>query len=283
MVTLQININSLKSIKTHLVVVAIMILSSISFHCQSQVSGFLGKRFIIGVEVPAMVKFSLNPGIFDSDDFSYGYYAESDGDYVSTKKYKELSIVYRPTIKLEYVMSRKTSIEGIFRFFSPRVESPDFSENYRIGSTTFTRIYVPIERVKMNTTSFGLRFKWYAGDAISPIGIYQAIGMEYSQMKFAFEDNSFSAIKNNGSAKEVLYKNPSPDNESIFIFTYGVGKQHALNHSLLLNFGLEFGIPFAFPSLDSTVEESEWTPKTSGLSLRKHSLINIVLGLSLAG
>jgi hypothetical protein len=181
------------------------------------------------------------------------------------------------------VIRRKSSLEAIIRIFNPKVDAPNLISNVRnTNGDIENRYYVPKDRVKMKTMSFGLRYKWYAGDAISPIGIYQMFGLEYSRAKFEFEDDSFSWYKGNLPNRGPKYKNPDPNTSSIVIVSYGFGKQYALGNTLLMNLGIELGLPFRFPLAESSLTNADWADDNTAIAIRNHALINVTLGFALA-
>lgn len=242
----------------------------------SQVSGFLGKRLIIGFEVPA----TLKVGIWNDYEYTYGTY-ESDGNFVSREAYGSVSLKYRPTVKLEYVVSRKSSLQFFTRFFTPKVDAAGFRETQaKEGFNRFS--FTPKEKVKMRTINIGLSYKWYAGDAICPIGVYQTVGVEYSMMKFLYETDSFSAFNSEVFPNEIMYKNPSPEKAQVAIITYGVGKQYALGPTLLMNIGAEFGLPLKIYGVETNYSELLWAEHTGAREARYHALLNLVLGFSFA-
>ncbi|MFT6802943.1 MAG: hypothetical protein ACJA2N_002134 [Salibacteraceae bacterium] len=268
--------NSNKVIHSLITLVILTGISSVGF---SQVSGFLGKKLIIGVEVSSMVKFNL----LSDFDYKYGTYNAS-GNFVQGPEYSQVNLRYRPTIRLEYVISRKNSIQGIVRIFNPMVDAP----NYIVGQPTSWGateefVYKPKDRVKMKTINFGLNYKWYMGDALSPVGVFMTLGFEYSQIKFDLEEDSFSNNDSRyNSSSRITYGNPVPEKTSIIILTYGLGKQYALSNMVLMNVGMEFGLPLRLSKKEPEYEMDEWADKTAAVETRLHSLISVVLGFSLA-
>ncbi|MGB0805479.1 MAG: hypothetical protein ACPGRC_02245 [Salibacteraceae bacterium] len=278
MLNIKINMNNKHIFKGMKPFIAFILFATFQLTAASQVSGFLGKRFVVGLEIPTTLKL----GIWNDHHYDYGTYNEY-GNLTNIPDYKQVSIKYRPTIRLEYVITRKNSLEGIIRIFNPRVNTPSLTENYTdIYGNISSKNYIPKERVKMKTMSFGLRYKWFSGAAISPIGIYQVIGLEYSRMKFDFEDDSFSWYKRNGPNAGPEYKNPSINTSSIMIVSYGVGKQYALSNTLLMNIGIDFSLPLRLPKTETSLPNNEWADNTGAIAIRHHALFNITLGFGLA-
>jgi hypothetical protein len=96
-------------------------------------------------------------------------------------------------------------------------------------------------------------------------------------MKFEFTEDSFSSFTSRGTQK-IEYGTPTPEETSIFIITYGVGKQYALSNMILMNLGLELGLPLRLSKVESSYEIENWADKTGAVETRHHSLISVVLG-----
>ena len=76
----------------------------------------------------------------------------------------------------------------------------------------------------------------------------------------------------------------TPEETSIFIITYGVGKQYALSNMILMEFRLGTWAAFKdFQRWNLPMKLKNWADKNRrGLKTRHHSLISVVLGFSLA-
>ncbi len=247
-------------------------LLAVSIHTYGQVSGYLGKRILVGFEVPCIVKLNLMSPI----DYTYGYYNENH-NFVNTNEYAKVNFLYRPTFKVEYVFTRKSTVQMFVRIFNPKVDIPIFTRD----SNSQTLSYTPKSRVKMNTINIGVKYKLYFGDAVSPIGFYNSFGLEYSRMKFDVDTNTFSTDNYQYWNQGSNYAIPEPTTTSNFIASYCFGKQSTLGDHLLMNIGFELAIPIRLKKSEETVAEEDWAKTAGSIQTWKHSFVNVTLGFSL--
>lgn len=243
----------------------------------AQAPGLLGKRLFIGVETPMFA----NPGILRSETQNYYYYDNSGQLKTVSDKYGKFEFRIKPTVTLEYILNRKTSFQGFVRFYGLSTDTDVYQDTIHEYGEAKQVTFYPTERVKMNATSFGGKFKFFGKNHINPVGAYLSVGMEYSIQTFKYSENNFQGY---AGSRGVISRNPYYKKSSNLILTAGFGNQYAISHKVLLNLGLDFGVPLTnFWSVDKTATDLEnYTDRTSSKPISRFYLINIVLGLSLA-
>ena len=149
----------------------------ISATCFAQPAGLQGKRFIIGLEV------ATGPSFTFLNDYRYLDYYNSTGNTVWQEEPSPFGFVIKPTLYLEYILTRKSSLQVLGRYFTRKVDVESYAGPTSQNSTLVT--YHPTERTKATFISGGLRYKFYVNDALAPIGTYQTVALEYNLMHYA--------------------------------------------------------------------------------------------------
>ncbi|UTW65045.1 hypothetical protein KFE94_10165 [bacterium SCSIO 12643] len=251
-------------------------LFSITLHVNAQAPGFLGKRFMIGLEASTFA----NPGLFQEKE---PYYTISSSGNIQTDydKYSTFNFRIKPSLNIEYVLNRKTSIQAFVKYYSKAVDAEIYRDTiHEYGEAVFVDFY-PTERIKMNAISFGGKFKFFGRDHINPVGSYWSVGMEYVLQTLAYSDQNFQAYAS--SKGGVFSRNPYASKSSNLIFTTGFGKQYAVSHKLLMNLGLELGVPLTnYWSIDKNSQDPKAYPdRTTANDILGAYILNINIGLSL--
>lgn len=248
----------------------------IPLNLNAQAPGFLGKRFMIGVEASTFA----NPGLFQE---KMPYYTLSSNGNIQTDydKYSTFNFRIKPSVNIEYVFNRKTSLQAFVKYYSKSVDAETYRDTiHEYGEAVLTDFY-PTERVKMNAISFGGKFKFFGRNHINPVGSYWSVGMEYVLQTLAYSDDNFQAyaISKGG----VFNRNPYASKSSNLILTTGFGKQYAVSHKLLMNLGLEVGLPLTnYWSVDKNSQDPKAYPdRTTANDILGAYIININLGLAL--
>ena len=242
----------------------------ISIIANAQAPGYMGKKVSIGIDVPMIV---TGFDIFGLTDGDY-YYVKpnpSGGTSYANHEYSTIVFKYKPTLFLDFVLSRRTSIQVIARYFTSKVDV----HSYYIDTLGSTVTYDPSDRSKTRSIAFGLRYKLFYGYGISPIGKYFSFGLEYASTKFLVDETPF--YSNQG---EIGY----PKNTTSFavIPTFGMGIQQPISGSLLFNFGFEAGIPINPKNKGlSYTYSNDWANQNSAKNIRQSYLINVNIGISL--
>lgn len=261
-----------------------LLLIGTGINVQAQAPGYLGKRFLIGIELPMVAGIDIK-----RDNFSY---LEEDKNGNFSKVSKDYFFLYykvKPTVNLEYVLNRKSSIQVFGRFFSSKI---DISPFYDTVGTEIQQFY-PIDRAKAKTTSFGLKYKIFTGDGLSPVGKYISFGAEYASNKFEFQDKHF--INNEGY--QLIYREPQSTVSRTLVLTFGFGSQYPLGKSLIFNVGGELGLPlsifsnydflyaldpsYLFDPDSETPPSEEWAKPNSKNNFFRSYIFNITVGLAL--
>lgn len=242
----------------------------------TQPAGFQGKRFIIGLEAPSGLTFSLN-----QDDYSYATEDFKNG-YLNFEadSYSPVGYVIKPTLYLEYILNRKSSLQVYGRFFTRKVDVTSFqavdpiTNNYLVS-------YHPTERTKASFISGGLRYKWFKHEGLNPIGTYRTIAIEYNMMKYQFSDQNF--VNYNENSDQYTYLNPEQSSTSEISVLYGMGVQRAISNSVLMNIGVELGFVAANIQPKSYQSDSKNYAFINGNSqIWKNTIFNVVFGFALA-
>ena len=273
------------SLKHFLTAASIFILFfSTGFNATAQAPGYLGKRFLIGIEAPMIGGYDLRKNNFE-------YMVEnSKGSYrLENKDFFPLYFKIKPTINVEFVLNRKTSIQAFGRFFSSKIDITPFYDT--VG--TENQKFYPIDRAKAKTVSFGLKYKIFTGDGLSPVGKYISFGAEYASNSFEFKDDHFI----NDHGYEAISREPQSTNSRTLVFTFGFGTQYPVGKNLIFNLGGELGLPLSvFGGLDflnywgdpeaifedpDTPTSVEWAKLNSKNNFFRSYLFNITVGLSL--
>lgn len=251
-------------------------LFSIPLNLISQVPGYLGKRFMIGVEASTFA----NPGLFQ-DKKPY-YTAGSNGRIRSVDdKYSTFNFRIKPTLYAEYIFNRRTSLQAFVKYYGKSIDAETYRDTiHEYGEATLLDFY-PTERIKMNAFSFGGKFKFFGRNHINPVGGYWSVGMEYTLQTLAYSDDNFIAFSR--SKGGIFNRNPYAKKSSNLIITTGFGKQYAISHKLLMNLGLEFGIPLTnYWSIDKNSQDPKAYPdRTTANEIVGAYLLNINIGLAL--
>ena len=233
----------------------------------SQAPGFMGKNFSIGLEVPMVVSF----GVLSYDDYSYQTKNEN-GDLVGNgNSYNSISYRYKPTLYFEYTMNRKTSVQLFGRFYK-RKEDVD-----KYYDTITGDYYYPSDRANTQTLAFGLKFKFFKGDNINPVGKYFFVGIENVTKKFLVDDITFY------SRSSDVSRPPTNLTSNSFVPTIGFATQRPMSSFLLFNLGVEFGLPLAIfgDAKGSSPTIDTWADMNASNSLKKDYIFNITIGFSL--
>jgi len=265
----KINAPKITKLKTNILIhIVFVFLIFSSLKISAQAPGYMGKRLLIGLEAPLIAGYDRK-----SDDFSYKE-IKSDGssEYVR-HEYSQLYFRIKPSLTIEYVLNRKSSFQLFGQYSSSKVDVYSFSDTVNSNRVTF----YPSSRVKANTTSFGLRYKLFKKSGLNPVGRYVMFGIEYASTKFKVEDEQFSS----GSYHEVVYRAPIGDKASTIIPTFGFGTQQPVGQDLILNFGMNFGIPFStFKDFSSNPKSEDWAESNIPNNNWKSSLVNLVIGIA---
>jgi hypothetical protein len=250
-------------------VILIIFTTIIGGTSHAQAPGYMGKRFLVGIEVPMVAGLD-----FSKENFDYRTYnADGTYDYLSGATYSELFIRYKPSVTLEFVLNRKSSLQVFAQYSSAKTDIGDFTEESNGNLNTF----YPSGRVPANTIAYGLRYKKFKKSGLNPVGKYFSFGLEYATTTFVVEEGIFTSYNFNG----VITSIPSNLTASTFIPTFGFGTQTPMGSNLLFNLGLNFGLPFSqFTSKNDLPSSDEWAESNIRNNNWKSSLVNIVIGLS---
>jgi hypothetical protein len=243
----------------------------------AQAPGFLGKRFFIGIEAPMFA----SPGLLRGQSQTYYSYSNTGQLQSIENKYGKFEFRIKPTLTLEYVLNRKTSFQGFIRFYTLSTDVSAYQDTIHEYGEVKSVTFYPTERVQMNATSFGGKFKFFGKSHINPVGAYFSIGLEYSIQNFKYSENNFQGST---GSRGVFTRNPYYKKSSNLIVTGGFGNQYALSNNLLLNLGLDFGLPLTnYWSVNKNGDDLEnFTDRTSAKPISRFYLVNINIGLSLA-
>jgi hypothetical protein len=261
--------NSIKTIKTLFAMASFTLLFSIA---HAQVPGYMGKRFAFGIDIATT--------LWQRGDYQYGQYSDTGAYEQTLDLYRNIYVIIRPTIKLEYAISRKNSIHTFARFFSTKIDASKVDIPY-LDDEGLTRyyIYTPKDLVKMSGINLGIKLTHYFGRQISPIGFYNSFGIEYSKMTFSHSETNFSRY--NEESKSVDFIAIEPNVGQNLIFTYTIGRQTTLKEKGLINFAFEFGIPVLLTETNFRIRKDEWAETTAKTEAIRHSLVNFIIGYSL--
>lgn len=255
------------------------------FQSFGQNPGYVGKRFGFSIELPVV------PGISRIGDSEYSKYIENGNTISLYHNYKRARIRYRPTVSMTIVLNRKNSVEFFGRYYAPMVDIGGFDSNYvdRYGYVS-TQTFIPTDRVKMKTTSFGFRYKFFRHNNLSPIGKYFSLGLEYSLINFDFGETEFTSYLNG----DVLTQLPTTSKSKNLYLLAGVGKQYPMSKNLIFNLGLEFGLPInhisninfdnendGIFSNEEVIKTIDWAVDNASKQNYKHVYFSFILGLTL--
>jgi len=237
----------------------------------AQISGYQGKRFLIGFSLPMSAGYDLK-----SENF---YYATPKG----AAQLKDISWFYyrvKPTVYLEYVVNRKSSFQVFSRFMSSKIDIKP------IGIKN--SVYYPTDRMNVNSIAMGLKYKLFIGANINPIGHYFAISIEYITSTYDSEGVKFYTDD---------YKKAYTMNKEVagsFVPSISLGNQSPLGSHLLLDIGLETGLPIAtiinnaqsfIPLLDDLelyyVEYQDWAKVNVGNHLFRSYIVSFKIGITI--
>lgn len=212
-----------------------------------------------------------------ADNYQY-YEIQSDGylDYTE-KDYFFLYYKIKPTVNVEFVLNRKSSIQAFGRFFSSRIDITSFTDTVGTGSGLVDRTtFYPTDRAKAKSMSFGLKYRLFTNSALNPVGKYISFGLEYASNKFEFEEGQFYAEFN-----KLISRNPQNERVSTLVPTFGFGTQQSLGNSLILNIGAEFGLPFSILKSKEPYPSSEdWAKANAKNNFFRSYIFNITFGLA---
>ena len=242
----------------------ISILSSTSLFSQ----GYHGKRLGIGLDV------ATNMGINLENDFFIYKTIDPSGELVDADiPLKDFYINLRPSINLEYILNRKNSIQFAYSFFSKVSDITGFQLN--------NKTYYPNDRSRINNQAFGIKYRHWRRDGLSPLGKYISFGADLVTSNIIVNDQQFQS-------KFGLTVTPTVTNSTMFIPKLGFGAQHGLSQKIVFNFGIEMGvIPPNFwrttsINLDSPqLSITDWAKENNKFHRSRWYVINVILGVSI--
>ncbi len=225
--------------------------------------GYIGKRFAIGFELP------LNMGIISQQNFTYKSPDEYGDLQTVPMDIEKWYLNARPSINLELILNRKSSIQAIYRYFTDVIDVGGFQHQQEQ--------YYSNSKSRMNSQGYGLKYRHWRRDGLSPLGKYLSFGVEYITSNVTVQDRQFH------SKYGHTY---TPDTKtSHFGGSFGFGTQYSLSPKTVFNFGVEVGIGYNLAnSGDSQSGQAlaeEWAKKNSKTSLSRAYIINVILGISL--
>lgn len=257
--------------KKYILLAIIVLSANFTF---GQAPGFMGKRLLIGAEAPMIVSF---PGISlfqlgAEDNYQYVRTDEAGETYLETVEAGGVKFNIKPSIYVEYVLNRKSSLQLMARMFNSKQDVT----GYLLEDGNSTYQYYPTDQVKTQSISIGLKYKKFKDSGINPVGKYFSVGLEYSTMKFLIDDILFLSGLPDDPGQPLNSKS------STLIPTFGLGTSQPLSSSLLLNFGVEFGLPLTMilTKKDESVMSDTWADRNAIGTYRSHYLFNITIGLA---
>jgi hypothetical protein len=181
------------------------------------------------------------------------------------------------------VLNRKNSIQAYGRFFSSKIDITEFTDFEK--STNENTSFYPDGRAKAKTMAFGMKYRIFTGDGLSPVGKYLSFGAEYASNKFDFKDTKFLTYDR---FNKTIYNEPINEAVSTLILTFGFGTQYPLGKSIMFNLGGEAGLPFSLlwsnPFGDGGYAEppsEDWVKVNSKNHFFRSYIFNITVGLAL--
>lgn len=225
--------------------------------------GYIGKKFAIGFELP------MNMGINSQSSFTYktpDKFGELQDVEIDPEKWYFNA---RPSINLELILNRKSSIQILYRYFTDVIDVSDFIYQ---GER-----YYPNAKSRMNSQGMGLKYRFWRRDGLSPLGKYLSFGVEYIASNVTVQDRQFHSI---------LGKTYSPDTKTNhFGGSFGFGTQYSLSPKTVFNFGIELGLGYSIAdngdALAFNLTADEWAKINSKTSINRAYIINVVMGISL--
>ena len=268
-------IHSPKSTKLNLFKTSLtffILILTVSTGSYGQAPGFMGKRFLIGFEAPMIAGFDF----FDrSNDYTYYEVTSKNELKPIDHDYSKFYYKVKPTLSLEYVFNRKSSVQVFGRFF----KSKNDITNYYTEIAGSTYNFYPKGRVAIQSNSFGLKYKLIRGSGINPVGKYYTFGLERVFSKYLLDDDHFAAKTD---FNEVIFQNPAVTKTSTWAFTFGFGSQQPLSKNLLFIFGAEIGMPFSwFTKISGSGIDTDWAENNRKTNYSRSYLFNINIGLAL--
>ena len=218
-------------------------------------------------------------GILTSDSYQYTAYSSTKGLDISSEETEGLTFRIKPTLTLEYILNRKTSFQGVIRYFNPSVNLVGFSESVTSSGVSSELFFSPTEKTKMRNIVIGGKFKFFGSSNINPVGFYWYFGAEYYIQSMQFSEENFISIDNLGNP---IYKNPYQTKSSNLVATTGFGRQYSFGKKLLMNLGLDLALPITNTGYSNlTYTTRNYTDKKSNTEIWNYSF-NVNIGLSFA-
>ena len=244
-------------------------------YSQAQAPGLVGKRFLIGAEVPMIV----NGLLFSNDGYIYYDYGDTKGLYISSEENEGLAFRIKPTLTLEYILNRKTSFQAVVRYFNPTVHLNGYSDTLVTGGVISNVNFKPTESTKMRNIVVGAKFKFFGGSNINPLGFYGYVGAEYYMQSLNFSDKNFITLGNDGSP---IYRNPTQTKSSNLLVTGGFGRQYTFGSKILMNLGLDVSLPITNTGYSNLEYNSiNYADKKSNQEIWNYAF-NVNIGFSIA-
>ncbi len=250
------------------IILCIVIAFNLSLNILAQAPGFLGKKFLIGFEAPMIVTGISISG--ETEDYNY-YTTDESGDLVPINRdYSNLAYKVKPTLLVEYVLDRRSSLQIFGRFFGSNTNV----EGFYSDSATVYNYYHPSDRAKTRTIAAGIKYKKFLSGGLNPVGKYLGYGLEYASSKFNIEETPFYAY---GFTKPLY---PKISRTNTIVPTFSIGSQTPVTDDLLVNFGIEFGLPLVMTSkTPELITADTWAKENSKLNFRYSYLLNITIGV----
>jgi hypothetical protein len=242
--------------------------------CQAQVPGYMGKRFMLWVDVnptPALFVQNVNNSVVGARDAGAG---SGDGIIAivgtgtQTDKSNWLAMNVRPQVTAEYLFARRFSVgvsysqiavgtvRGYYAGPMPTKESGDQNKYLK-----------DLDVLKGQAT--GIHLKMYFGGLIAPMGSYQMLSV------YLTKTNTYDNKKANAKQFRNDFSYP--------VLTYSLGRQTMIVKNLLLKTGVEIGWAFV-PGNFMFEDRYDWNAQDySGYSAHQSLfgsyLFNINVGL----
>ncbi len=250
----------------------------LNYTCMSQVSGYMGKRFIIGYSNYFMVASQgLTANASSTDNFSG----------VNTTHCLNLEYVIKN--KTNFCVSVQTLKTGVYtsKTFSGYTVD-EFGDNQYYYYSYDPKPFIPMQLQNVNV---GLGFKFYKQGMLAPIGKYKKLELllmfshlTYDRNAFTYYYNSSTGLNGVGGTGDYQF--------NTFAITFTMGRSRVLFDKIVLDYGLRLGITpagiFAYLNSDgdfSFKNNGEITFEQSmkqevNKRLFRDQLINLHIGLS---
>ena len=229
----------------------------------AQIPGYMGKRISIQAEVSTSLIWQNNY----SD-------ANQNGNIIKP--------LVKPTISIDYALTRKRSIALVSRFYSMPYALSAYDMNYAKPSGYFYG-----DNPEMNVFHAGIQYRMFGKSGLNPLGKFTYVGLDVVTHQAIDGDKLFYRYDPN-TLELIFYEDVDNQTHLAAGLTFGMQNQFRLFDKLMCKYGAEFLFLFngwgygrhALGKGDQYGELDDFFKSYGAASIRTSNMFGFNLGLS---